>query len=197
MKLALPETETGIKFVDKLSTNLSKKFEVTKSSSLESAIKLAIYLFVLGRNKQAMELLDSFVFNIPEDHRGYLLGNKIDGISVLAYFCYKIGEKNKQSALSKQIISLSDNIDIDDMDWFVDEANDELEYFISDRDTLAAMINSLSKQEIIDGYASHIIKFAFFHSVIVGCFDKRYSDLSQRLGDYLDYELQELERELL
>lgn len=131
MKLDFPKSNNFCKPIKDLMAKLSKKFEITKSSDLEKAVELSTYLLAIRKNQESEDLLKSFIYEIKYDTRSYSWGHRNDGLSVLAFMYYTNGEFD----LFKQAVSdlISVNFDKNDFDWLIDQAEDDLEYYSSER----------------------------------------------------------------
>ena len=106
VSLKLEEKTGDPKIVARSKKSLLREFRITSSKHIDRAVWLALYLHVLGRDQEAKNLLESFVYAIEskEDRRD-LWGSNGMGILLLARIYGQEGNTAKRSELADIILS--------------------------------------------------------------------------------------------
>ena len=104
--LKLKEKAGDPKIVARSKKSLLRDFRISSYKHIDRAVWLALYLHVLGRNQDAKNLLESFVYVIDsKEDRQDLWGSNGMGILLLARIYRQEGNATKQSELANIILS--------------------------------------------------------------------------------------------
>lgn len=104
--LKIEEHVDDPKIIARSKKNLLRSFKVTNYKHIDRAVWLALYLYLSGREAQAMSLLESFVFEVqPSEDRRDLWGSNGMGVLLLAHIYGKAGDNEKEFELVNIIIN--------------------------------------------------------------------------------------------
>lgn len=113
IQMKITECNDDLLIIKRLKQSLLKKFRLGSPNDIDKAVILANFLFALDREEEAIDLLDSFIYEIESDpERRDVWGSNGQGIILRAYI-------NQQA--SKPFEKLVKTIDEDD--YWTDEIN--------------------------------------------------------------------------
>ena len=107
--LNISKQQENVAFLERTKSTILNNFNIISSKQIDAAVLLATYLNVMGRQDEAVKLLESFVFDVTyKPNREDLWGANGQGIVLLASIYQEYGEFEKQNNL----VSIIKNNDI-------------------------------------------------------------------------------------
>ena len=152
--IAIKQGSNDFTFIKRRKTSALKKYKNTHSRSIEEASELSVYLYAVGEEKQAEELLESFCEQSPFDQfrpqRWEAVG---DAILFNAYI------KNKKNPTeSKRLINI---IKTNNYSPIPGSDNDYLGRLFEAIDTTHSMQALYTKHELCQVYAQTYLQFIY------------------------------------
>ncbi|MEF2484742.1 hypothetical protein [Vibrio mimicus] len=154
------------KFFSRQINSIQKQFYPNKDADFEKAKRVIMCLFALGETNLALEFGQKFVFDMNESFKGYQLGNKMQGLAILAYLYKNNNMLEESNEILVKYISLNKFFSSGDNLWFIEQAASDVEYYYYKKELLSQVEFKPTKNDFMLGYCSELWAAVEYYSVI-------------------------------
>ncbi|ELA9461235.1 TPA: hypothetical protein O4H68_004752 [Vibrio alginolyticus] len=184
------------KFFCRQINSIQKQFNPNKNADFEKAKRVIMCLFALGETKLALEFGQKFVFDMNESLKGYQLGNKMQGLAILAYLYKNNNMLEEANETLVKYISLNKFFSSGDNLWFIERAASHMEHYYYNKELYSQVEFKPTKNDFMLGYCSELWVTVEYYSAIE-FFDKYANEeLLKLLSEVIESEKSSLKEML-